>query len=63
MQTLLIWTAALIGPFYVILLLSILVARRLFPDAQTLYDVIEPILIFVAGACALAVAGLLAQMG
>ncbi len=63
MQTLLILTAALIGPFYVILLLSILVARRVFPDAETLYEVIEPILIFVAGACALAVAGLLAQMG
>ncbi len=41
MQTLLIWIAALIGPFYVILLLSILVARRFFPDAQTLYKVIE----------------------
>ena len=63
MQTLLIWTSALIGPFYVILLLSILVARRVFPDAQGLYEVIEPILIFVAGGCALAVAGLLAQMG
>ncbi len=63
MQTLLIWTAALIGPFYVILLLSLLVARRLFPDALALYEVIEPILIFVAGACALAVAGLLVQMG
>ena len=63
MQTLLIWTAALIGPFYVILLLTMLVARRFFPGAQILYEVIEPILIFVAGACALAVAGLLAQMG
>ncbi len=63
MQTLLIWTAVLIGPFYLFLLMSILVARRLFPDAQILYEVIEPILICVAGACALAVAGFLAQLG
>ncbi len=63
MQSLLIWTAVLIGPFYLVLLISILVARRVFPDAQVLYELVEPILLFIAGACALAVAGLLAQIG
>ncbi len=62
MQQLVLFWAILVGPIYVTLLISLLAARRFFPEAQVLYELAEPILMLLAAAFALALAGVLAQI-
>ncbi len=57
------WTTALIGPFYLVLLLGLYVSRRLIPDSQILVEVNEPILMIAAMTCAIAVAGVIVHAG
>ncbi|MCL4488340.1 MAG: hypothetical protein M1132_10490 [Chloroflexi bacterium] len=62
MQQLVILWAIFVGPIYVVLLLALLAGRRFFPEAQVLYELAEPILMVLAAAFALALAGVLAQL-
>ena len=57
------WTATLVGPFYLLLLVGLHIGRRLNPDAQILVEVNEPMLIVGATTLALAVAGVIVQVG
>ncbi len=57
------WTATLVGPLYLLLLVGLYVGRRLDPDAHILVEVNEPMLIVGATTLALAVAGVIAQVG
>ncbi len=63
MQRLTLWSATLVGPCYGILLVGLIVARRFFPEAQILYELTEPILMIAAATIALAIAGLITQIG
>ena len=63
MQILLTWTAMLVGPCYVFLLAGLQLSRRLFPEVQVLYELAEPILLFLAAVFALAIAGIIVQLG
>lgn len=57
------WTAALVGPFYLLLLVGLYVGRRLNPDTQILVEVNEPMLMVAASILAVAVAGVFVQVG
>ncbi len=61
MQQLVLFWAIFVGPIYVTLLIGLLAGRRFFPEAQVLYELAEPILMLLAAAFALALAGVLAQ--
>ncbi len=60
-QIALFW-AVLVGPLYVMFLVALLISRRLFPDVQVLYEVVEPFLMLAASGVALALAGVLVQL-
>ncbi len=57
------WWAILVGPCFALLLLGLVLARRFFPVAQILFDVTEPVLLCTATIIALALAGVMMQMG
>ncbi len=63
MHSLILWTAIWIGPCYLILMLALYFARRCFPDARVLLELTEPILVISAGTLALALAGVIVQIG
>ena len=56
------WTATLVGPFYLVLLVGLYVGRRLNPDTQILIEVSEPMLIVATSILALAAAGVIVQI-
>lgn len=62
MPHLLLFWAVLVGPLYVIFLIALLIGRRLFPEVQVLYEVVEPFLMLAASGLALALAGVLVQL-
>jgi hypothetical protein len=62
MERLLAIWAALVGPTYVLLLVALLAGRRLFSEAQILYELAEPVLVILAATIALALAGVLVQI-
>lgn len=61
MERLIILSALLVGPIYLVMLAAIYFARRLFPDMQILFELTEPMLILAAATLAFAVAGMLVQ--
>ena len=62
MPHLLLFWAVLVGPLYVMFLIALLIGRRLFPEVQVLYEVVEPFLMLAASGLALALAGVLVQL-
>ncbi len=62
MSHLAVWTAVLVGPVYLALVLGLYLGRRLCSEAQVLFELSEPTLMIAAIPLALAGAGLMVQL-
>jgi hypothetical protein len=62
MERLVLCSVVLIGPCYVLMILGLVIARRVFPNTQILFDLNEWVLLLVAAIVAMAVAGVVVQL-
>lgn len=62
MERLIAYAIVLTGPCYGVMLVGLIIARRLFRDAQILFDLSEWILLIIAAIVALAIAGVVVQL-
>ena len=62
MERLVLCSVVLIGPCYVLMILGLVIARRVFSNTQILFDLNEWVLLLVAAIVAMAVAGVVVQL-
>jgi len=62
MERLVHWSAVLIGPCYVLMLASLVIARRVFSNTHILFDLNEWVILLAAAIVAMAVAGVAVQL-
>jgi len=62
MERLALWSMALFGPCYGLMILGLLIARRVFSETQILFELNEWGTLFVAAIVAVAVAGVVVQL-
>ena len=62
MERLVLWSAVLIGPCYVLMLAGLVIARRVYSNTQILFDLNEWVILLVAAIVAMAVVGVVVQL-